>query len=61
MIDNNNKPFKNTTSKQKGALQYNVYDLSGKKIISQRHSLAELRTGTYIINGKKTIIPQIKE
>lgn len=46
---------------QQGSLLYNVFDLSGQKIISGGRSIASLPAGTYIINGKKTLIPQDKD
>ena len=35
---------------------FDVYDLSGRKVRSQCHSLEGISSGVYIINGKKTVI-----
>ena len=35
---------------------FDVYDMSGRKIRSQCHSLEGIASGVYIINGKKTVI-----
>jgi hypothetical protein len=35
---------------------FDVYDLSGRKVRSQSHSLEGISSGVYIINGKKTVI-----
>lgn len=37
-------------------LLYNVYDLDGKKVASMTANLDALKPGTYIINGRKTMI-----
>lgn len=36
---------------------YNVYDLSGVKILDRAEGIDTLPAGTYIINGRKTVIP----
>lgn len=35
---------------------FDIYDMSGRKVRSQCHSLEGIASGVYIINGKKTVI-----
>lgn len=36
--------------------RYNVYDLEGRRIMAGAKSLAGLTAGTYIVNGRKTVV-----
>lgn len=35
---------------------YNVYDLSGEKVLAMAESLDALKPGIYIVNGRKTVV-----
>lgn len=39
-----------------GVRRYNVYDLSGNKVLTNAESLDSLTPGIYIVNGTKTVI-----
>ena len=44
------------TDTSNGIRRYNVYDLKGKKVLSNTESLSSLKPGSYIVNGKKEIV-----
>lgn len=56
LIDLDNQTGIDKTLNEKGTPIYNVYSIEGERILSMATSLESLKSGIYIVNGKKTAI-----
>lgn len=56
LIDLDNPNGIDKTLNGKGTPLYNVYSVEGKRVLSMATSLSSLKSGIYIVNGKKTAI-----